>query len=238
MAHAKGLELAGGIWPDVPKYVIGDATRIRQILVNLVGNAVKFTAAGEVTVEVTREEQAGDRLFLHFTVQDTGIGIPAAKQKLIFAAFAQGDGLTTRNFGGTGLGLTISERLAKAMGGRIRVESEPGKGSRFQFRLPVGVVSEAADESVQRGKVSLEHLSVLVVDDNLTNRRILEEMLRVWGMRPQTSAGAREALDLIRLQMDRGKSFDIILTDLHMPEIMALRWWKSCAETGWTQSRF
>ena len=117
------------------------ATRIRQVLVNLLGNAIKFTAAGEVTLEVSRERRNDERLCLHFVVRDTGIGIPADKQQMIFEAFAQADGSTTRNFGGTGLGLTISERLAKAMGGNIRVESEPGKGSRFHFTVSVGFVS-------------------------------------------------------------------------------------------------
>jgi signal transduction histidine kinase/DNA-binding response OmpR family regulator len=219
MAHAKGLELVGGIRPDVPRFVLGDATRIRQVLVNLVGNAVKFTAAGEVTVEVSREAQAGNRLYLHFAVQDTGIGIPTEKQKLIFEAFAQADGSTTRNFGGTGLGLTISERLAKAMGGKIQVSSEPGKGSRFEFTVSVGAVPETVQDSVQPGNVSLVGLSVLIVDDNLTNRRILEELLQGWGLRPKTAAGGREALDLIQRHTDRDQPFDLVLTDLHMPEM-------------------
>jgi signal transduction histidine kinase/CheY-like chemotaxis protein/HPt (histidine-containing phosphotransfer) domain-containing protein len=219
MAHAKGLELTGRIRPEVPRFVLGDATRVRQILVNLVGNAVKFTSAGEVTVEVSSEPRESDRLYLHFAVQDTGIGIPADKQKLIFEAFGQADGSTTRNFGGTGLGLTISERLAKAMGGGIQVQSEPGQGSRFQFTVSVGVVSGAVEEALQLGDVSLEEISVLVVDDNLTNRRILEEMLRGWGMRPETAAGAREALDLFRLRTEWGKPFEIVITDLHMPEM-------------------
>jgi CheY-like chemotaxis protein/nitrogen-specific signal transduction histidine kinase/HPt (histidine-containing phosphotransfer) domain-containing protein len=219
MAHAKGLELVGGIRSDVPRLVAGDATRIRQVLVNLVGNAVKFTAVGEVTVDVSCEQQAGDRLYLHFAVQDTGIGIPADKQKIIFEAFSQGDGSTTRKFGGTGLGLTISERLARAMGGKIEVSSEPGKGSRFQFTVSVGAVPEAAAECVQPCNVSLEDLAVLVVDDNLTNRRILVELLHSWGMRPETAAGGREALDLIYGQTARGQPFDLVLTDLHMPEM-------------------
>jgi two-component system sensor histidine kinase/response regulator len=219
MAHAKGLELAGGIRPDVPRFVMGDATRVRQILVNLVGNAVKFTSAGEVTVEVSSEELESDRLYLHFAVQDTGIGIPAEKQKLIFEAFGQADGSTTRNFGGTGLGLTISERLAKAMGGKIEVESKPGKGSRFQFTVSVGVVPETGENSATPLDVSLQNTSVLVVDDNLTNRRILEELLVGWGMRPQSAAGAREGLELMRLETERGQPFEIVLTDLHMPEM-------------------
>jgi signal transduction histidine kinase/DNA-binding response OmpR family regulator len=218
-AHAKGLDLIGGLRPDVPSFALGDATRIRQILTNLVGNAIKFTNAGEVTVDVSRGEQQGDRLFLDFVVADTGIGIPPDKQKLIFQAFSQADGSTTRKFGGTGLGLTISERLAKAMGGGIELESEPGKGSRFKFTASVGVVSEKDEECLRQDNVSLEGISVLVVDDNATNRRILEELLRTWGMRPEMACGAREALDLIRRQTDSVHPFDIVLTDIHMPEM-------------------
>jgi len=219
-AHAKGLELVGGINPDVPKFAVGDATRIRQILVNLVGNAVKFTSSGEVSVHVTHEEQEGDRLLLRFAVRDTGIGIPEEKQQLIFEAFSQADGSTTRNFGGTGLGLTISERLARAMGGGITVASEPGQGSTFEFTVKVGVaVEQTIEECEKRARVSLEGASVLVVDDNSTNRRILEELVAGWGMLPQTVSSAREALAAIRLKKERGKTFDIVLTDLHMPEM-------------------
>jgi CheY-like chemotaxis protein len=219
MAHAKGLELSGGVRPDVPKFVLGDAKRIRQILVNLVGNAVKFTAAGEVSVEVSLERLAGKHLDIRFAVQDTGIGVPADKQKIIFEAFSQADGSTTRNFGGTGLGLTISDRLAKAMGSGISLESEPGKGSRFQFTVSAELVTDAAEDRRTLLDVPLEGLSVLVVDDNLTNRRILEEQLRSWKMRPVTAASAREGLEIACLQMDRGLPFDVVLTDLHMPEM-------------------
>jgi len=223
MAHAKGLELASGIRPDVPRFVVGDAGRIRQILMNLVGNAIKFTAKGEVVVEVSCGAGEGDHLRLQIAVQDTGIGIPADKQKLIFEAFAQSDGSTTRKFGGTGLGLTISERLATAMGGGIRVESEPGVGSRFEFTVQVGTVAEQPEERLPHGEslgnVPLDNVSVLVVDDNLTNRRILEEILRRWGMLPETAPGGSEALELVHRRMDRGQPFDIVLTDLHMPEM-------------------
>jgi signal transduction histidine kinase len=164
-AHAKGLELVGGVRPDVPRFALGDATRMRQILVNLVGNAVKFTAAGEVAVEVSREEGEADRFYLRFSVKDTGIGIAAEKQKMIFDAFAQGDGSTTRTFGGTGLGLTISERLAKAMGGEILVESQPGCGSTFEFTVSVGAAFDTGDECQQTIAVSLAGVSVLVVVD-------------------------------------------------------------------------
>jgi signal transduction histidine kinase/DNA-binding response OmpR family regulator len=218
-AHAKGLELVGGVRPDVPRFASGDATRIRQILVNLVGNAVKFTAAGEVAVDVSREEGEGDRFYLRFSVKDSGIGIPAEKQKMIFDAFAQGDGSTTRTFGGTGLGLTISERLAKAMGGEILVESQPGRGSTFEFTVSVGAALDTGDECQQTIAVSLAGVSVLIVDDNSTNRRILEEHLRGWKMLPESAAGAREALGLIRLRIDRGDPYEVVLTDLHMPDM-------------------
>jgi len=219
VAHGKALELVAGVRADVPRFAMGDAVRIRQILVNLVGNAVKFTASGEVTVEVSKEGEAGGQVCLRFAVQDTGIGIPADKQKLIFEAFAQGDGSTTRNFGGTGLGLTISERLVKAMGGTIAVESEPGRGSRFDFTVLVGTVDETSDECDQQRTASLEDVSVLVVDDNPTNRRILREQLAGWGMRPETVESASQALDLIRQRKGQGQPFDIVVTDLHMPDM-------------------
>jgi len=219
LAHGKGLELAGGISPDVPRFVLADAKRIRQILVNLVGNAIKFTGAGEVTVEVGIGRHDGDRLDLLFSVRDTGVGVPADKQKMIFDAFSQADGSTTRNFGGTGLGLTISDRLAKAMGGGISLESEPGKGSRFYFTISAGVVSGALEEHRQQPNVTLDGLSVLVVDDNLTNRRILGEQMRSWKMRPTVAASAREALEIARAHKNRGGQFDIVLTDLHMPQM-------------------
>jgi signal transduction histidine kinase/CheY-like chemotaxis protein/HPt (histidine-containing phosphotransfer) domain-containing protein len=219
MAHAKGLEIASEIGPDVPKFAMGDATRIRQVLMNLVGNAIKFTAAGEVTVTVSRGERQDDRFYLHFAVQDTGIGIPTDKQALIFEAFAQADGSTTRNFGGTGLGLTISERLTKAMGGEMKVVSAPGGGSRFSFTVNVGAVLETGSDAVSQSEVSLENVSVLVVDDNLTNRRILEGLLRAWGMLPEAAFSAAEALEMVKRRLAGGHPFDIVLTDLHMPEM-------------------
>ena len=218
MAHVKGLELVGGAQADVPDLVIGDSTRIRQVLVNLLGNAIRFTATGEVTLEVSREQQDDEHQILRFVVQDTGIGIPADKQAMIFEAFAQADGSTTRKFGGTGLGLAISERLARAMGGRIRVESEPGKGSRFHFTASVGIVRKTLKECAPSGGVSLEGVSAIVVDDNPTNLRILGALMRRWGMRPEMATSARCALELIRLRMDQGNPFEMVLTDLHMPE--------------------
>ena len=218
MAHVKRLELVGGAQADVPDFVIGDSTRIRQVLANLLGNAIKFTATGEVTLEVSREQQDEEHQILHFVVQDTGIGIPADKQAIIFEAFAQADGSTTRKFGGTGLGLAISERLARAMGGRIRVESEPGNGSRFHFTAAVGVVRKTLKECAPSAGVSLKGVSAIVVDDNPTNLRILGALLRSWGMRPEIATSAKCALELIRLRMDQGTPFEMVLTDLHMPE--------------------
>jgi two-component system, sensor histidine kinase and response regulator len=218
IAHAKGLELVGGVQADVPGLVTGDSTRIRQVLANLLGNAIKFTATGEVTLEVSQEQQDTERLYLHFVVKDTGIGIQANKQAMIFQAFAQADGSTTRKFGGTGLGLAISERLAKAMGGSIRVESTPGKGSRFHFTTSVGLVRKGFAECSPAGGVSLEGVSAVVVDDNPTNLRILGELLRSWGMRPEMATSAKQALTLIRARLDQGNPFRIVLTDLHMPE--------------------
>jgi len=224
-AHEKGLELICDIKPGVPGYVIGDPNRIRQIVVNLVGNAVKFTAAGEVELEVgldAREPEAAPEpettdLWLHFVVRDTGIGVAPEKQKLIFEAFSQADGSTTRKFGGTGLGLTISSRLVEAMGGRIWIESEAGKGSRFHFTVRVGTAGDALTATPE--DVPLTGIPVLVVDDNSTNRRILTEMLGMWGMKPTEAASAPEALTQLRRASERDDPFAMVVTDVHMPEM-------------------
>jgi signal transduction histidine kinase/CheY-like chemotaxis protein len=217
-AHEKGLELVCDIRPEVPDNVIGDPMRIRQIIVNLVGNAIKFTEHGEVVVEAALESRDGDDLLLHLTVRDTGIGIPQDKQKIIFDAFSQADGSTTRRFGGTGLGLTISARLAEAMHGHISVESEPGKGSCFHFTVRVGAASGqvlcAPDDDG-----ALVGAPVLVVDDNVTNRRILIDMLWRWQMAPTAAASAHEALSQMRRADERGHPFKLVLTDVHMPEM-------------------
>jgi signal transduction histidine kinase/CheY-like chemotaxis protein len=215
-AHEKGLELVGGVRPEVPEFVVGDVTRLRQVLVNLIGNAIKFTASGEVAVGVAPAERMGDILTLEFVVRDTGIGIAAEKREVIFEAFAQADGSTARKFGGTGLGLAISERLVTAMGGRIWVESEPGKGSQFHFTAAVGCACEPAGECGPSGG-ELEGASVLVVDDNPANRRVLEEQLRSWGMRPEVAESAGQALARIQARAENGDPFRVVLTDLHMP---------------------
>jgi PAS domain S-box-containing protein len=216
-AHEKGLELLCDIQAEVPCHVIGDSARIRQIIVNLVGNAIKFTHHGQVEVEVGIEAQDGLELRLHFIVHDTGIGIPPEKQKLIFEAFSQADNSMTRKFGGTGLGLTISARLVEAMSGKIWVESEPGKGSAFHFTVSVGVASEVPEPPAEN--VPLAGISVLVVDDNLTNRRILTEMFWMWQMRPTAAASAQEALSDLRRAAQHGSAFALVVTDVHMPEM-------------------
>jgi len=216
-AHAKGLELLVEVRPGVPAYVVGDPVRLRQIVTNLVGNAIKFTQSGEVEVLVRTDHPGNDHIRLHFEVRDTGIGIPKDKQPLIFEAFSQGDGSTTRKYGGTGLGLTISSRLVAMMNGEIWVESSPGAGSCFHFTGRFGVAQEteapAADESVLAGTPTL------IVDDNATNRRILSELLWMWRMRPASAASAMEALTLLRRSAERGDPFALVITDCHMPEM-------------------
>ena len=216
-AHEKGLELICDLKPGLPEYVTGDPLRVRQIIVNLVGNAIKFTTAGEVEMEAALESRDGDRLKLHFRVRDTGIGIALNKHAFIFEAFSQEDGSTTRKFGGTGLGLSISARLVESMGGKIWVESEPGKGSCFHFTALVGAATEPA--SVQEANIDVGGISVLVVDDNITNRRILTETLRLWKMNPVPVASAQEALSRMQSAVERGDPFKLVLTDVHMPEM-------------------
>lgn len=216
-AHEKGLELLCQIKPDVPCHVIGDSVRLRQIIVNLVGNAIKFTEHGQVGLEVALEVSDADELQLHFIVSDTGIGIPEEKQQLIFDAFSQADGSTTRRFGGTGLGLTISTRLVEAMGGKIWVDSVTGKGSNFHFTARFGAVSTALVPPTE--DVPLAGIPVLVVDDNFTNRRILTEMFWMWQMKPSEAASAQEALTHLRRAFERGDPFPLVVTDVHMPDM-------------------
>jgi len=217
--HEKGLELGCRIRPDVPPVVIGDPGRLRQVLVNLVGNAVKFTDHGEVIIDVALERQEGDEVVLKFTVSDTGIGIPAEKQWQIFGPFVQADASTTRRYGGTGLGLAISSQLVELMGGRIWIESEVGRGSRFHFAGRFAVPPGLPESPQPAGSVSLERLRVLVVDDNATNRRILEEMLKSWRMNPAAVEGAAPALNLLRSAHDAGDPFRLVLIDALMPDV-------------------
>ena len=219
-AHEKKLELVCEIAPDVPEVVLGDPTRLRQITVNLVANAVKFTEAGEVALEVSVAQRAGDQARLHFVVRDTGIGIPREKQEAIFAAFEQADTSTTRRYGGTGLGLTISQRLVQMLGGRLWLESDPGQGSRFHFTVPFEITT--LPEPVTAQPVAPDFLTdipVLVVDDNATNRRILANMVNQWGMRAAVASGAREALEMLREANEREHPFPLMLCDYHMPDM-------------------
>ena len=193
-AHQKDLELACFVPPELAEFVIGDPVRLRQIVLNLAGNAIKFTDQGEVVLRVDLEESDPDSLVLHFTVTDTGIGIPKEKQKLIFEPFTQADTSTTRRYGGTGLGLSISMRLIEMMGGRIWLESEVGKGSTFHFTARFGVVKNAPPRPGLIDPTLLDNMRVLVVDDNATNRQILERTLSYWRMRPSAVSNATAAL--------------------------------------------
>jgi len=214
-AYQKGLEIAFDVDPNVPQAVSGDPIRLRQVLLNLIGNAVKFTPKGEITVRVESEAETDEQTTLRFHVKDTGIGIPKAKQALIFEAFAQADGSSTRHFGGTGLGLSISEKLVKMMGGRIWVESEPGVGSTFHFTVRLGRAHEPLDKpgpSIEQQE-ELRGLRVLVVDDNRTNQFIFGRILDNWGMKATVAGGGQEALGILNTQ----RAFDLILLDYHMP---------------------
>ena len=217
-AHKKGLELACHIPPDIPDAVIGDSGRLCQIVVNLVGNAIKFTEQGEVVVRVKAESCTQQEAVLHFSVTDTGIGIPPEKQQVIFEAFTQADSSTSRHFGGTGLGLSISSQLVALMGGRIWVESEAGRGSAFHFTARFGRQTKAAAKH-EIEPVDVKGLRVLVVDDNATNRRILEEMLNNWGMRPVVVDGGPAALAEMERAARMAQPFALALVDASMPEM-------------------
>jgi CheY-like chemotaxis protein len=218
-AHRKGLELTCDIAADVPEWVIGDPGRLRQILVNLVGNAIKFTQQGEVVVRVALQSQTTDHCHLEFAVVDTGIGIPVEKQAVVFDPFSQADGSTTRRFGGTGLGLTISSRLVALMGGQIGVESEVGRGSTFHFTAQFAKPTTPASEPPARNAVNLRGLPVLVVDDNETNRRVLSGFLRMWKMRPKAVDSGPAAIAELRCSVTNGEPYPLMLVDQMMPEM-------------------
>ena len=219
-ADEKGLELMCEVAPEVPEVVRGDSTRLRQIVVNLVGNAIKFTDKGEIAVKVQIESKENGDCMCRFTVADTGIGIPENKRELIFAPFSQADTSTTRKYGGTGLGLTISTRLVQMMGGKIWVESEMGRGSQFHFTVRLGA---AEAKEIKLGTVAppefLRDVKVLVVDDNRTNCRILEGLLLRWHMKPSLVSGGAQALAELSAAREGGKPYRLILTDMHMPDM-------------------
>jgi len=216
-AHQKGLELAYDATPDIPRRVAGDPGRLRQILINLVGNAIKFTAAGEVIVEVRNCAAEMGVIELQFSVSDTGIGIPADKQNLLFKAFSQADSSTTRKYGGTGLGLAISARLVEMMGGKIWVESESEKGSTFRFTAHFKPAIADKEKSEPLIQDRLKEMPVLVVDDNNTNGRILHDMTQTWGMRPVVAHSGSEALSMARAANQKGEPFRLVLLDVCMP---------------------
>jgi signal transduction histidine kinase/CheY-like chemotaxis protein len=217
-AHQKGLELNCSIEADVPGELLGDPSRVRQILLNLLGNSLKFTERGEINLTV--QQESGDDAFtcLHFSVQDTGMGIPADKQAGIFDAFTQVDGSTARRFGGTGLGLTISRQLVNMMGGRIWVESVLGQGSIFNFTARFGV-STAGSCRWPLETLPLKAMRVLMVSGNLTNRRNLGRLLASWGMRPALAGDGAEALRTLAQARESNDPFQMVLTDARMPEM-------------------
>jgi PAS domain S-box-containing protein len=216
-AHQKRLELACRLAPEVPECLLGDPCRLRQIILNLVGNAIKFTEHGEVVVRVELESQSGEQLTLHFTVRDTGIGIPAEKQQIIFEAFEQADTSTTRRYGGTGLGLAITAELVGLMGGRIWVESTPGQGSTFHFTVKFGLGHNTGAAQLAEF-ARLRNLPALVVDDNQTNRHILVEVLKRWKMLPTEADGGQRALALLEQSKKAANPYALILLDSQMQD--------------------
>ena len=215
-AHHKGLELVCSIAPNAPEAVVGDPRRLSQIVVNLVGNAIKFTERGEVVVRAEIESREAGQAILHFAVTDTGIGIPREKQGLIFEAFAQADGSTTRKYGGTGLGLAICSRLVQLMGGRIWVESGAGEGSTFHFTARLDL-RDRPSQSAKEELASLEGLRVLVVDDNASSRVALEETLKGWKMKPLAAASADAALAALERTERANERFALLILDSDMP---------------------
>ncbi|HEX4001846.1 MAG TPA: response regulator [Candidatus Acidoferrales bacterium] len=216
--HQKGLELIYDVDPEVPDAVIGDPGRVRQVLVNLIGNAIKFTERGEVFVQVREEAQEDNHTRLHFTIKDTGVGIPKDKQGKIFEAFSQADGSMARKYGGTGLGLTICMQLVKLMGGNLWVESEEGQGSEFHFTVQLALQEPSAHAEPLEAQ-QLRGLHVLIVDDNLTNRKVLAGMLTRCGMKPTLIDGGRAALQALLVARDAGSRFPLVLLDGQMPEM-------------------
>ncbi len=218
-AKETDLELVCHIRPDVPTALVGDPGRIRQILVNFMGNAIKFTQEGEVVIGVEVEKEEDSSVILHFFVSDTGIGIPPDKIETIFDSFVQADSSTTRRYGGTGLGLSISKQIVEIMGGRTWVESEPGKGSTFHFTAPFGLAYIEAKDALHFRELDLSGVPVLVVDDNATNRSVFQEMTSLWGLVPDGAENGKEALVKIKKAFESGNPYRLLLLDFHMPEM-------------------
>ena len=215
----KGLELLAKISPELPEILVGDPGRLRQVVVNLVGNAIKFTESGEVAVEVVEESQSKHDITLRVGVRDTGIGIPGDRLADIFQPFEQADSSSTRKFGGTGLGLAICQQLVDAMGGRIWVESELGKGSTFIFTAKFALATEETRAKTRLSPRQLSGMKTLIVDDNYTNRRLLEEITAHWGMQPNSAESGKEALLLLRQASTSERPYQLVLLDSQMPEM-------------------
>jgi PAS domain S-box-containing protein len=216
-AHRKNLELAWEVAPEVPEWIVGDRGRLRQMLVNLAGNAIKFTERGEVVLSVSQLSAGPESVELHFQMRDTGIGIPADKQDKIFGAFTQADSSTTRKYGGTGLGLAIVQRLVSLQGGKLWLESEAGKGSTFHFTLHFGLPGKTFVPPQRPELDGLRGLRVLVVDDNQTNRVILADLLKQWKMQPVEAKTGIEALEILSRAHQKGRSFPLAVIDAQMP---------------------
>jgi signal transduction histidine kinase/CheY-like chemotaxis protein len=218
-AHDRGVELACRIAPQVPAILIGDIGRIRQIIVNLVGNALKFTQQGEVVVSVDLIAQREHEIELLFSVRDTGIGIPVDKQNQIFEPFMQADGSTTRKYGGTGLGLAICTRLTDMMGGRLWLESEENIGSTFHFQIPLTICETTQETAATESQIQLQNIRALVVDDNSTNRLILEEVLKHWQVQVTLLDHGQHVVSSLEEAAQAGKPYAIVLLDVQMPDM-------------------
>jgi signal transduction histidine kinase/CheY-like chemotaxis protein len=221
-AHQKEVELVYEVRPEVPEALIGDPGRIRQIVINLVGNAIKFTEKGEIVVSVEEElrapqERETNTATLHFSVRDTGIGVPASKQRTIFEAFSQADGSMARKYGGTGLGLAICKRLVEMMHGRIWLESQPGVGSTFHFTVRLRIQDSPPARLSPVEPEYLHDMRALIVDDNYANRRVLQGMLNRWGMRPTETESGQTALESLQAAKSAGNPFPLVVLDGHMP---------------------
>ena len=218
-AHQKGLELAWSVGTDVPTGLMGDPSRLRQIITNLIGNAIKFTERGEVVLTVEAQTQTEHDVVLRFSVSDSGVGVPPERQEAIFKPFVQADGSTTRKYGGTGLGLAISVNLVALLGGRIWLESEAGTGSTFHFTVSfdrqVGAPPARTARDAQLAR--LRDMPVLVVDDNAVNRRLLETTLRRWLMKPQMADSGPAGVAAMQERKLAGATFPLVVLDAHMP---------------------
>jgi CheY-like chemotaxis protein len=216
-AHRNKLDLVCAIPPRLDADIIGDPARLRQILINLVGNAVKFTEKGEVVISAEEETRAGDTILLHFAIADTGIGVPEDKQKIIFDVFAQADSSMTRKFGGTGLGLAISSQLVDLLGGRIWVESAIGKGSQFHFTARFIIQKKEDQMPSLRPRMLFADLPLLLLEDNASSRRVISEWGAFWGLRVREASSADEAIVILDDATERKKPFQIILVDANLP---------------------